>query len=87
MQLSYIHPGVNIIGGKVSVASIIRVRGSGGVLRPQWGFRGQSTRKKILGSKEQLNWLKVDFNVAKVIAVQDYNNNKNNVNGIEHIQC
>ena len=42
IQLSRMIPGVNIVGRKVSVASINRVGeerggGSGGSLRPQWG--------------------------------------------------
>ena len=38
MQISDMIPGVNIIGGKVIVASIIGAGGSGGgVLRPQRG--------------------------------------------------
>ena len=76
MQISDINPGVNIIGGKVSIASVNRAGWPGGVLRPHWGFRGWSGLKKISGSKEQLDWLKVDFSVTKVITVQDYNNNK-----------
>ena len=61
---------VNIIGGKVSVASF---NGAG-------GFGG-----KFLGSKEHLDWLKIYFNAAEIITVQDYN--KKNVNGSTHIQC
>ena len=26
-----------------------------------------------MGSKEHLDWLKIDFNTAKIITVQDYN--------------
>ena len=37
MQLLHMIPGVNIIGRKVSVASVNEAWGSGGVLRPQWG--------------------------------------------------
>ena len=37
MQLSHMIPGVNIIGRKVSVASVNGAGGSGGVLRPQKG--------------------------------------------------
>ena len=35
MQLSHMIPGVNIIGRKVSVASVNEAGGSGGSLRPQ----------------------------------------------------
>ena len=31
---------------------------------------------KFLGFKEHLDWLKIDFNAAKIITVQNYNNNK-----------
>ena len=36
MQLSHMIPGVNVIGRKVSVASVSGAGGSGSVLRPQW---------------------------------------------------
>ena len=36
------------------------------------GFRGRSSLRKFLGSKEHLDWLKIDLNVAKIITVQDY---------------
>ena len=40
----------------------------------------------MLGFKEHLDWLKIDFNAAKIITVQNYNNNKkNNVNGSIYI--
>ena len=42
------------------------------------GFRGWSTLRKILEFNENLDWLKIDFNAAEVITVQDYNNNKKN---------
>ena len=38
MQLSHMIPGMNIIGGKVSVASRHGAGRSGGVLRLYWGF-------------------------------------------------
>ena len=38
MQISDMILGVNIINGKVSVASVNRAEGFGGVLRPQRGF-------------------------------------------------
>ena len=60
--------GVNIIGGKVNVPSINGAGGSGGFLRLQ-----QVTLQKFSGSKEHLDWLKIDFNVAEIITVQDYN--------------
>ena len=63
MQIS----GVNIIDRKVSVTSV------SGVLRlPIRVFRGQSSLRKPLGSKEYVDWLKIDLNVAEIITVQDY---------------
>ena len=72
MQISDMTPGVNVIAGKVSVASVNEAGGSGGVLRPSGGVRGQSALRKFLGSKEHLHWLKMDLNVAGIITVQDY---------------
>ena len=63
-------PGVNIFSGKASVGSINRAGGSGGTLSPE-------PLRKILGSKEHLDWLKVDLNVAKVSTVQDSKCTKN----------
>ena len=31
----------------------------------------QSTLRKVLGSTEHLDWLKIDLNVAEIITVQD----------------
>ena len=50
--------------------------GLGGVLRLQRGFRGRSLLTKFLGSKEHLDWLKIDLNVAEIINVQDYKHKK-----------
>ena len=49
---------------------------SGGILRPQQGFRGQSTLRKFLGSTEHLDWLKIDSNAAQTITLQDYKHKK-----------
>ena len=62
IQLSHMIPGVTIIDRKVSLTS---VRKPGEILR------------KILGSKEHLNWLKLDQNVAEVITIQDYKHTQN----------
>ena len=43
--------------------------------------------RKILGSKENQNQLKIDLNAAKIITIQDYKHAQNNVNGSTHIQC
>ena len=72
MQISDMIPGVNIINRKVSVTSINGAGGSGGSLRPL---------RKFWGSKEHLDWLKINLNVTKVITVQDYKHKKKtNVN-------
>ena len=39
---------------------------------PAGALGGQSTLRKFLDSKEHLNWLKIDLNVAKIITVVDY---------------
>ena len=44
---------------------------------PNRGFKGWSMLRKFLGSKEHLDLLKIDFNVAEIIIVQDYNKKKN----------
>ena len=51
--------------------------GGGEALRLSRGFRGQNPLRKLLGSKEHLDWLKIDLNAAKVITVQDYKHTKN----------
>ena len=67
-----------IIGGKVNVASLNVAGGTGGFLRtpPSGGFRGRSALRKFLGSKEHLDWFKIDFNAAEINTVRD-NNKKN----------
>ena len=47
MQISDMILGVNIISGKMSVASVNGAGGSGGVLRPQPGFYGAELPKII----------------------------------------
>ena len=69
-------PGVTIIDGKVSVASVNEACGSGGVLRPQQGFRRQSPLGKFLASKWHLDWLKIDLNAARITTVQYYKHKK-----------
>ena len=38
--------------------------------------KGVEQPKKILGFKEHLDQLKIDFNAVKIITVLDYNNNE-----------
>ena len=71
--------GVNIICRKASIAS---VNGAGGGVwghsePPSRGFKGWSSLRKFLGSKEHLDWLKIDLNAAKIITVQDNKDTKN----------
>ena len=70
MQLPHMIPGINTIDRKVSVASVNKACGFGGVLRPQRGFRRQSPLGKFLASKWHLDWLKIDLNAAKITTVQ-----------------
>ena len=70
-------PGVNIIDGKVSVASVNEACGSGGVLRPLRGFRRQNPLGKYLAAKWHLNWLEIDLNAAEITTVQYYKHTKN----------
>ena len=51
-------PEVSIISRKVSIASFNRAGGLGVLWDPQLLF---------LGSKEYLDWLKIDLNAAKII--------------------
>ena len=59
-------PGANIISRKASVASVNRAGGSEPLSR---GFRGWSPIRKFLGSKEHLDWLKIDLNTVKIRTV------------------
>ena len=55
---------------------IVNVKGAGlfgGVVRASVGVLGV----KCLGSKEHLDWCKIDLNVAEIITVQDYKWTKN----------
>ena len=63
-------PTVIIISGKASGESANRAGGSGGDLSPSAGVL-------FLGSKEHLDWLKIDLNAAEIITVQDYKCTKN----------
>ena len=39
-------------------------------------FRGGAPVRKLLGSTEHLDWLKIDLNVVKKITVQDHKHTK-----------
>ena len=67
-------PGANIINRKASVASVNRAWGSEPLSR---GFRGWRPLRKFLGSKEHLDWLKINLNVVEIRTVQDYISTKN----------
>ena len=47
-----------------------------GLFLDQQGFQREEHSKKFLGSEKHLDWVKIDFNAAEVITVQDYNNTK-----------
>ena len=51
--------------------------GSGGALSPLAEVLGAEPPDKFLGSKEHLDWLKIDLNVAEMIIVQDRKGAKN----------
>ena len=65
---------LDTISGRASVASINGAGKSGGALSPSAEVLG--TLRKFLGSKEHLDWLKIDLNAAKIIAVLDYKTHK-----------
>ena len=73
MQISDMILGVNIIDKKVRVVSVNGVEDLGVFWDPTREFRGRITLRKFLGSKEHLDWLKIDYNAAKITTVQDYN--------------
>ena len=73
-------PGVNIIGGKASVASAKRAGRSGCSLSPSSdSLRGWSPHslRKCFDSKKYPDWLRIDLNAAKIITVQNYKRTKN----------
>ena len=77
MQISDMIPGVNIIGRKVSTENVNATGASGSFLRLQWRvFRGRSSLRKFLDSKEHLHWLKIDLNVAGIITIENYKHKK-----------
>ena len=71
MQISDMIPGVNIIGRKVSIVSVMGWGVWGYSETPTGVLRGQSTLRKFLGSKEHLDLLEIDLIAAKIITVQD----------------
>ena len=72
--------GVNIIGGKASETSNMRaLQAPTEWTAPSPKGRGVRRRSSLnfLGSKEHLDWLKIDLNKAKIITVQNYKRTKN----------
>ena len=59
-------PGANLISRKAGVASVNRARESEPLGR---GFRRWSPLRKFLGSKEHLDWLKIDLNAVEIRAI------------------
>ena len=45
------------------------INGAGGCEPLSRGFRGQIPLRKCLGSKEDLDWLKIDLNAAEIRTV------------------
>ena len=74
-------PGENIIIRKPSEASVNAAEDSELLSE---GFRGKSPLRKCLDSKEHLDWLEIDLNVAKIRTVQDYAP-KINMSGSTHM--
>ena len=58
-------------------ASVARVNRAGGSEHLSRGFRRWSPMRKFLGSKEHLDWLKVDLNAVEIRTVQDFKCTKN----------
>ena len=67
-------PGANIISGKAGVVRVNRAGGSDTLSR---AFRGWCSLRKFLGSKEHLDWPKIDFNAVEMRTIQDYIHTKN----------
>ena len=70
-------PGKNIISRKENVRRVYEAAGSGGreggALKLSAGILGRwSPPRKLLGSKEHLDWLKIHLNVVRITTVQDY---------------
>ena len=55
--------------------ALMELESLGSALSPSAGVLG--TLRKFLGSKEHLDWLKIDLNAAEMITVQDYKCTKN----------
>ena len=55
--------GANITSGKASAVSANRAGGSETLSR---------VKRKFLGYKEHLDWLKIDLNAVEIRAIQDY---------------
>ena len=71
-------PGKNTVSGKASVKSANRARGPKEHSEPLRGaFSMQSPLRKFLVIKELPDWLKINLNAAKIIAVQYYKHSKN----------
>ena len=66
--------GVNIIGGKASIAS---ANGAGGLRDASRDVRRWVSQRKFLGSKRHVDLLKTDLNAVEIITVQNYKHTKN----------
>ena len=68
--------GGHISSGKASVESINEAVGGHSEFLSR-GFWGLSPLREFRGSKDHLDWLKIDLNAAKIITVPDYKCTKN----------
>ena len=73
-HLGTIDKRANIISGKASVARFNRVGGSEPLSR---GLGGGALLRTFLGTKEHLDWLKINLNAVEIRFVQDYICTKN----------
>ena len=49
--------------------------------------RGPSTLRNFLGSKEHVDWFKIDLNPTEIITIEDYKCKQTDVDGSRYIQC
>ena len=66
-----------MIWRKVNLASVNRARVWEHSEPLSEGYRGWSPLRKFFGSKEHLEWYRIDLNAAKIFTVQDYKHIKN----------
>ena len=70
MQISYMIPVLNTVGGKVSIQTSMELGSLEVIWDPIGGFRGWSLLKKFLDSKEQCEW-KYTYTMLKLRVKQE----------------